>query len=59
MLVAKEVSLPALYKGELLDCGYRIDLLVESAVIAELKSVEHLTELQRMPLLTYLRLARK
>lgn len=59
LLVAKEVTLPALYKGELLDCGYRIDLLVESSVIVELKSVEHLTELHRMQLLTYLRLARK
>ena len=59
LLVAKEVSLPAVYEGELLDCGYRIDLLVESSVIVELKSVEHLTELHRMQLLTYLRLAHK
>ena len=39
--------------------GYRIDLLVESSVIVELKTVEHLTELHRMQLLTYLRLAHK
>jgi GxxExxY protein len=59
LTVAKEVALPAVYEGELVDCGYRIDLLVESSVIVELKSVEHLTELHRMQLLTYLRLARK
>jgi len=59
LMVAKEVVLPVIYEGELLDCGYRIDILVESSVIVELKSVEHLTELHRMQLLTYLRLARK
>ena len=59
LAVVKEVVLPALYEGELVDCGYRIDLLVEISVILELKSVEHLTELHRMQLLTYLRLARK
>ena len=59
LVVAKEVDLPAVYEGELVDCGYRIDLLVESSVIVEVKSVEHLTGLHRMQLLTYLRLARK
>lgn len=59
IVVAKEVALPALYEGELIDCGYRIDLLVEEVVIVELKSVEQLTERHRMQLLTYLRLARK
>lgn len=59
VVVAKEVDLPALYDGELIGCGYRIDLLVEERVIVELKSVEELTEMHRMQLLTYLRLAHK
>ena len=59
LVVAKEVALPAVYEGNLVDCSYRIDLLVESSVIVELKTVEHLTELHRMQLLTYLRLAHK
>lgn len=48
--------LPVRYKGVLLDCGYRIDLLVANQVIVELKSVEHLNPIHDAQVLTYLRL---
>jgi len=53
----REVGLPVLYKGVRLDCGYRIDLVVEGRVIVELKTVERLLPIHEAQLLTYLRLA--
>ncbi|HEX8312282.1 MAG TPA: GxxExxY protein, partial [Chthoniobacteraceae bacterium] len=47
---------PVRYKGTALDCGYRIDLLVEGAIIIELKAVEELSALHEAQLLTYLKL---
>jgi GxxExxY protein len=41
----------------LLDCGYRIDLIVEEAIIVELKSVEKIERVHEAQLLTYLRLS--
>ena len=58
--VESEVDLPVIYEGEkITDLGFRIDLLVESAVIVELKSVEEVKAVHKKQLLTYLRLARK
>jgi len=54
-----EVDLPIQYKGVALDCGYRIDLIVEDAVVVELKSVEKLLPVHEAQLLTYLRLSGK
>jgi GxxExxY protein len=48
--------LPIEYKGETVDCGYRLDLVVEGVLIAELKSVEQLLPIHEAQLLTYLRL---
>lgn len=45
------------YKGLRIDCGYRVDVLVEDALILELKSVEQLKEIHKAQLLTYLKLA--
>ena len=59
LLVAKEVMLPALYHGELIECGYRLDLLVEGEVIVELKAVERLLLIHRTQMRTYLKLSRK
>jgi GxxExxY protein len=56
---ARQVSIPVSYKGVKLDCGYRIDLLIEDALILELKAVEKLTSLDRAQLLTYLKLTGK
>ena len=48
---------PVEYKGFHLDCGYRIDLLVEDVLILELKSVDKLTTIHEAQLLTYMKLA--
>jgi len=55
--VEKEMALPVVYKGITLDCGYRIDLLVEHAVIVELKAVQELTAIHEAQILSYLKLA--
>jgi GxxExxY protein len=55
----QQIDLPLIYKGLSLDCGYRIDLVVQDEVILELKSVEKLLPVHQAQLLTYMRLARK
>jgi len=54
-----EVMLPVRYKGIELDCGYRIDLLIEDKIILELKAVDALTKVHEAQLLTYLKLSGK
>ena len=54
---ARQVDLPLNYGGVFLDCGYRADVIVNSEVILELKSVEHILPLHEAQLLTYLRLS--
>ena len=51
-----ECPLPLEYKGLRLDSGYRLDLLVENAVVVEAKSVESLASIHEAQLLTYLKL---
>jgi len=53
-----EVPLPVRYKDVLLDCGYRIDLLVSAELIVEVKSVETLLPIHQAQILTYMRLAK-
>jgi GxxExxY protein len=53
-----EHPLPVVYKDIRLDCGYRIDLLVENEIILELKSVEKIAPIHEAQLLTYLKLAK-
>ena len=48
---------PVNYKGVCLDCGYRVDLLIDGNLIVELKSVEHLQQVHEAQLLTYMKLA--
>ncbi len=50
---------PGIYKGIHLDCGYRLDLLVEDLVIVELKTVESLQPIHDAQLLTYLKLKKR
>jgi GxxExxY protein len=50
--------LPVTYKGIHLDCGYRMDLVVENSVAVELKSVDKLLPIHQAQLMTYLRLSR-
>lgn len=46
------------YKGLKLDCGYRLDLLIENQVVLEIKSVDKLMPIHDAQLLTYLRLGK-
>jgi len=55
----RQVPLPVRYKGVGLDCGYRIDLVVEDSLILELKCIEHLLPVHEAQLLTYLKLTGK
>jgi GxxExxY protein len=54
----QQPALPVEYKGLKLDCGYRIDLLVEGRLIVELKSVAALLPIHEAQILTYPKLAR-
>jgi len=52
----RQQAIPVEYKGVKLDCGYRIDFLIEDLVILELKSVDSLQPIHEAQLLTYLKL---
>lgn len=52
-----QYPLPVQYKEIKLDCGYRIDLLVEDELIIELKSVDKITDIHKAQILTYMKLA--
>jgi GxxExxY protein len=54
--VEAQKPLPVIYKDVVLDCGYRLDLLVEDEVIIEIKSVNALAAIHEAQLLSYLRL---
>ena len=56
MLVEKEKPLPLVYEDVKLDCGYRIDLMVEGKIVIEIKSVEALADIHLAQVLTYLKL---
>jgi len=55
--VMEQRPLPVVYRAVKLDCGYRLDLLVEDCVIVEVKAVEALLPIHQAQLLSYLRLA--
>jgi GxxExxY protein len=55
LAVKKQVPMPLRYDGLMLDIGYRLDLVVEEAVVVELKTVQHLLPIHTAQLLTYLR----
>ena len=52
----RQEALPVLYKGVEIDCGYRLDVVVDNEVILELKSCSSLEPIHEAQLLTYLRL---
>ena len=56
ILFERQVSVPVNYKNLKLDCGYRIDLLVDNKVVVELKCVERVLPVHEAQLITYLRL---
>jgi len=51
--VEKQKPLPVKYKGKKLDCGYRLDTVVEKLIIVELKSCEKIEPIHKAQLLTY------
>jgi GxxExxY protein len=53
----RQVGLPIVYEGATLDEGYRLDMVVENAVIIEVKAVDELTRLHEAQILTYLKLS--
>lgn len=55
--IERQKGLPVVYRGVELDCGYRIDLLVENQVVVELKAVEILEPIHDAQLLSYLKLS--
>ena len=57
LTVEQQRELPVTYRGARLDCGYRLDLLVENKIVVELKSVEKLAPIHEAQLLSYLKLS--
>jgi len=55
----RQVALPVSYKGLQLDCGYKIDVIVEREVVVELTAIEKILPVHEAQLLTYLKLSGK
>ena len=53
----RQVPLPVMYKDVRLDCGYRMDIVVERALVLEIKAIDRLTPVHEAQMLTYLRLS--
>jgi len=53
----RQKQLPVEYKGKKLDCGYRLDIVVESTIVLELKSCDKIDPIHKAQLLTYLKLS--
>ena len=56
LYVEKEKPMPLVFEGVKLECGYRIDLLIENKLVIEIKSVEALNDIHLAQTLTYLKL---
>ena len=54
----RQRPLPLEYKGDKLDCGYRLDVVVENGIILELKACEEIEPIHKAQLLTYLKLSK-
>ena len=52
-----EKSLPVIYKNVKIDCGYRIDILIENKLIIENKSIKQFTDIHLSQILTYMKLS--
>lgn len=55
----RQKPVPVVYKGIKLNCGYRLDLLVEDTVIVELKAIDRFTDVHKAQAITYLKLTGK
>lgn len=58
LVVERQKALPVMYKGVKLDCGYRLDLLVEGKVVVELKAVARVEPVHTAQVLSYLKLSK-
>ena len=56
--IERQRPLPLEYKGDKLDCGYRLDVVVEQAIIIELKACKEIEPIHKAQLLTYLKLSK-
>src|SRR5690554_1215243 len=56
LLVEKEKPMPLVFEEVKLECGYRIDLLVERSIVLELKSIESINDVHLAQILTYMKL---
>src|SRR6266403_2695614 len=57
LTVERQKPVPVVYKDVKLECGYRIDLLVDSRIVVELKSIEAFAPIHEAIILTYIRLS--
>lgn len=55
--VQRQKPLPLVYKNVKLDCGYRLDIVVENEIILELKACDYIEEIHKAQLLTYLKVS--
>ena len=58
LFVEKEKAVPLIYEDIKLDCGYRLDIIIENKLIIEVKSVEALNDIHLAQILTYLKLSK-
>ena len=58
LAIERQKPIPVIYKDIKLDCGYRIDMLVENKILVELKSIELFSQIHTAQILTYMRFAK-
>jgi len=56
--IERQKALPLVYRGHALDCGYRVDLLVNGAVVVEVKALERVLPVHLAQIVSYLRMTR-
>lgn len=59
LYIERQKAVPVVYKEIKLECGYRMDILVENTVVVELKTVETLNEVHEAQILTYMKFSQK
>ncbi len=59
LFIERQKAVPVVYKDVKLECGYRIDILVEHIIVIELKTVEAFTDVHEAQMLTYLKFSGK
>ena len=59
LIIERQKAVPVIYKEIKLDCGYRIDILVENIVVLELKTIDEFNPVHEAQILTYLKFSEK